>query len=61
MDLCLYGFDHSLDAITIAAAANPTEAQVQQIWRDIAAKRNVTKYLHVVPLLIAPVVELTPA
>jgi NAD+ synthase len=58
MDLCLYGLNNGLDAATVASAAKMTEAQVQHVWRDIAAKRNATKYLHAAPLLIAPVEEL---
>ena len=39
----------------MASAANLSEAQVQRIWRDIAAKRRATRYLQAPPLLVEPV------
>ena len=37
-------------------AAGLTAEQVQRVWRDIAAKRKATRYLHAGPLLVEPVV-----
>lgn len=58
MDLCLYGLNNNLSAAEVAAAASLTEDQVNRVWRDIAAKRKATKYLHLSPLLVEPVAEL---
>ncbi len=58
MDLCLYGLNHGLAASVVASAAKLTEAQVHHVWRDIAAKRKATKYLHAGPLLVEPVAEI---
>jgi NAD+ synthase len=58
MDLCLYGLNNGVPAAEVAAAAGLTEDQVARVWRDIAAKRKATKYLHLSPLLVEPVAEL---
>lgn len=58
MDLCLFGLNNGLAAAEVAAAAGLTEDQVHRVWRDIAAKRKATKYLHLPPLLVEPVAEL---
>ena len=55
MDLCLYGLNHGISAEDVAGAANLSEAQVERVWRDIAAKRRATRYLHAAPLLVEPV------
>jgi NAD+ synthase len=52
MDLCLYGLNHSLPAAAVARAAGLREEQVEHVWRDIAAKRRATRYLHEPPLLV---------
>jgi NAD+ synthase len=36
----------------VARAAGLTSEQVQRVWRDIAAKRRATAYLHEAPLLV---------
>ena len=61
MDLCLYGLNHNLPADVVAKAAHLSEEQVLHVWRDIAAKRKATKYLHAGPMLIEPVTELGAA
>ncbi|MFI5003340.1 MAG: NAD(+) synthase, partial [Reyranellales bacterium] len=55
MDLCLYGLDRGVPVADVAGAANLTTEQVERVWRDIAAKRRATRYLHTAPLLIEPV------
>jgi len=55
MDLCLYALNNAVPAEEAAAAAGLTVAQVESVWRDIAAKRRATRYLHQGPLLIDPV------
>ena len=58
MDLCLYGLNHNIAADAVAKAAGLSEEQVHHVWRDIAAKRKATKYLHAGPMLVEPVAEL---
>jgi NAD+ synthase len=55
MDLCLYGLDHAIPAAAVGRAAGLTADQVERVWRDIAAKRKATHYLHEPPLLVEPV------
>ena len=55
MDLCLYGLNHGVPAIDVAGAAGLTVEQVERVWRDIAAKRRATRYLHEAPFLVEPV------
>jgi NAD+ synthase len=52
MDLCLYGLNNAIAAEDVAKAANLTVEQVLSAWRDIAAKRKATRYLHEQPLLV---------
>jgi NAD+ synthase len=60
MDLCLYGLNHRVPAAEVAAAADLTVAQVEYVYRDIAAKRKATSYQHRAPLLVEPVDEIRP-
>jgi NAD+ synthase len=55
MDLCLYGLDHGIPAAAVGRAADLNEDQVERVWRDIAAKRKATRYLHERPLLVESV------
>ncbi|MGZ4409374.1 MAG: NAD(+) synthase [Gaiellaceae bacterium] len=55
MDLCLYALNNGIAADETARAAGLTVAQVESVWRDIAAKRRATRYLHEGPLLVDPV------
>lgn len=55
MDLCLYGLTHGLAAASVAPAVGLTSEQVEQVWRDIEAKRRTTRYLHEAPILVEPV------
>jgi NAD+ synthase len=52
LDLCLYGLDRGIPAAAVARAADLSEDQVERVWRDIAAKRKATRYLHEPPLLV---------
>jgi NAD+ synthase len=51
MDLCLYGKNHKLAADVVAAAAEMTTDQVERVYHDIDAKRNVARYLHAAPVV----------
>jgi len=55
MDLCLYGLNHGIAVEAVASTVGLTAQQVERVWRDIAAKRKSTAYLHERPLLIVPV------
>jgi NAD+ synthase len=52
LDLCLYGLDHGIPAAAVGRAAGLSADQVERAWRDIAAKRKATRYLHEPPLLV---------
>jgi NAD+ synthase len=52
MDLCLYGLEHGIPAEEVAVAAGLTPEQVGLVWKDIAAKRRATAYLHAAPMLV---------
>lgn len=56
MDLCLYGLNHGIPADEVASAVGITAEQVERVWKDIAAKRKVARYLHRSPMLVEPVV-----
>jgi NAD+ synthase len=57
MDVCLFGLENGIAAEEVAARAKLTIEQVEQVWRDIKAKRAATRYLHEPPLLVEPVLH----
>lgn len=57
MDLCLYALESGLSAEAAGQRAGLAPEQVKAVWRDIAAKRNATRYLHEPPLLVDPVLH----
>jgi len=57
MDLCLYAFNHGVAASDVAPVVGITPAQVERIFKDIEAKRRTTRYLHLPPLFVEPVLE----
>jgi NAD+ synthase len=57
MDLCLYAWNHGVPAGEAAPVVSLTEAQVERVYKDIAAKRRATRYLHAQPLFIEDVGE----
>lgn len=57
MDLCLYAVNHQIPADDVASVIGLTAAQVEVVFRDIDAKRRVTRYLHARPLLVVNVSE----
>jgi NAD+ synthase len=59
MDLCLYGRNHDIPAEEIAPAIGLTADQASRVYRDIDQKRRSTRYLHLKPLLVEPVPEIT--
>jgi NAD+ synthase len=59
MDICLYGKNEGKDIAEVAEAASLTSEQVRHVWEDIDRKRSTTRYLHLPPLLVADVPEIT--
>jgi NAD+ synthase len=57
MDLCLYGLNHGVPAAEVAPAVGLSPEQVERVFKDIAAKRRATRYLHLRPALAEPVPE----
>jgi NAD+ synthase len=55
MDVCLYAVNHNIPAADIAAEVGLTPAQVERVFKDIAAKRRATHYGHLPPILIEPI------
>ena len=53
MDVCMHGLENGFSAETTAAKAGLSADEVAVIWRDIAAKRAATSYLHEAPILFA--------
>ncbi len=53
MDLCLWAHDHGTPAAEVATALGLTPPQVERVFKDIEAKRRVSRYLHQAPLLVA--------
>ncbi len=58
MDLCLYGKNHGYSPEEVAPAARLTPGRVKAIYQDIDRKRATTRYLHLSPVLVAPVPEI---
>jgi len=52
MDLCLWAVNHGTPAAEVAKVLGLTAEQVERVYRDIEAKRRVSRYLHQVPLLV---------
>jgi NAD+ synthase len=59
MDLCLYAFNHGYRPEEAAPALNLSAEQVTRVYRDIESKRRATRYLHLSPLLIEAVPEVS--
>jgi NAD+ synthase len=59
MDRCLYGKNHGVSSADVAAGTSLTAEQVDRVYRDIDAKRRATRYLHLGPLLVQPVEEIS--
>ncbi len=55
MDMLLYAFIHDVPAAETAAVMGLTAEQVERGFKDIVAKRRVSKQLYQHPLLVEPV------
>jgi NAD+ synthase len=60
MDLALWAHNHDVPAAGLAVRLGITESLAGFIYRDIASKRNATRYLHAAPSLIEPVPPVSP-
>ncbi|MBN1182636.1 MAG: NAD(+) synthase [Bacteroidales bacterium] len=58
LDLCLYGKNNKMIPEKVAAVTEMTTRQVECIFRDIDAKREATRHLHIQSLLIDKVKEI---
>src|SRR5262245_14417922 len=58
MDLALWALNNGRSAAELAPALGITEAQAQNVFRDIQAKRKATRYMHLKPVLVEGVPEL---
>ncbi len=52
MDICLAGIDHGASVADVADVAGIRSGQVEEIWKDIVAKRRVAAVLLEPPLMI---------
>ena len=59
MDLCLYARNHGLPAADVADATGLTAEQSERVYQLIDSKRNATRYLHMHPLLVETVCQIS--
>lgn len=59
MDLALWAYNHGRDAAELGCALGLTNEQAANVYRDIEAKRRATRYMHLKPVLVEAVPELT--
>lgn len=59
MDYCLYGKNNGYSAADTAKAVELTSEQVERVYRDIDMKRSGTKYLHLPPVLVEKMGEVS--
>jgi NAD+ synthase len=57
MDLCLWGKNNGVSAEAVAEVLGLTTVQIERVFKDIEGKRETTKYLHLKPQLIEPILE----
>lgn len=60
MDLCLFGKNNGYLPSDVSRTIGITEDQAQRVYDDIDTKRNTTHYLHLHPLLLGKVAEISP-
>jgi len=58
MDLALYALNNGYSAGELAPAIGVTPQQAANVFRDIAAKRKATRYMHMKPVLVEDLPEL---
>ncbi len=60
MDLALWAHNHRRPAAELATALGLSEDSAAGIYTELEAKRRGTRYLHLRPQLVEPVVEICP-
>lgn len=58
MDLCLWAHNNRFAVEEAATMTGLNPSVVEHVYRDIEAKRRATRFLHLGPLLVEPVVEI---
>jgi len=59
LDVVLSGFNEGRSVKSIAAEAGLSVEQVERSIRDVQQKRQTTRYLHMSPWVIEPVIPVT--
>jgi NAD+ synthase len=59
MDLALWAYNHGRSERELGPALRISEQQASNVYHDIEAKRRGTRYMHLKPVLVEPVPELT--
>ena len=59
MDVVLYGLNHGMEAVRVAGETGLTSDQVERVFQDIRTKRRTTHPLHMKPVLMEPVSEIS--
>ncbi len=59
MDVALWALNNNVPAARLAEFLDSTEEQAQYIYDDIQSKRRTTRYLHMKPVLIESVPEIS--
>jgi NAD+ synthase len=59
MDLCLFGRNHGVPAADVASAVGLTVEQTDRVYDLIDSRRRATRYLHMQPLLVDKVDEIS--
>ena len=54
LDYCVYALDHGVAAAEAAPVVGLTTEQVDEVYKDIVAKRRTTRYQHEPPMLVEP-------
>jgi NAD+ synthase len=58
LDLCLHAHDQGLGPDSVAAAVGLSPEDVSRVFADIERKRQATRYLHLSPRLVHPVLAI---
>jgi NAD+ synthase len=59
MDLALWALNHGVPAAELARVLSITPQRAQFIYDDILAKRRTTQYMHLRPVLMQEIPEIT--
>ena len=58
MDACLYAKNHGMSPDEVSRSLGVPTEQVNNVYKDIDAKRKSTRYQHMKPLLVEAVPEI---